>query len=291
MKKLPQTKKLLFFIDNLPAPFSHLKELFFPAKWKVAMEQHPSYQITYIISGKGEIFFQEWKTLEAGDIIIIKPHTPHAWRIPDDHTLQIFVFSFDLSKEMFSHLQYYLDQIFIRHDHKNLTTVPIVIIHDEFRWAPLLDKIRNEIRMGLELNDLLIRAHLWESLIELIRKILQTDTSGKKISSNRIMDKVRRFMEANYDRPLRLKDLGAAVHLKQKYFCELFSKNAGISPMKYLKNIRLQKARTLLESSDLRIGEIAAAVGFEDSHFFSRIFTHETGRSPRLYRQALIKVE
>ena len=57
--------------------------------------------------------------------------------------------------------------------------------------------------------------------------------------------------------------------------------------MKYLTNLRIERAKELLAHSDLRAADIAEAVGYNDPHYFYEIFKKKTGQTPGAYRDAL----
>ena len=59
------------------------------------------------------------------------------------------------------------------------------------------------------------------------------------------------------------------------------------SPANYINSIRLSRAASLLESTDLEIGAIALQSGFSDMAYFSRLFRRHFGVSPRDYRRAI----
>jgi transcriptional regulator GlxA family with amidase domain len=60
----------------------------------------------------------------------------------------------------------------------------------------------------------------------------------------------------------------------------------GMSMTRYLRTLRLSKARELLSTTALNISEVAYAVGFEDPKYFSRVFSEEFGVSPGNFRQS-----
>lgn len=68
-------------------------------------------------------------------------------------------------------------------------------------------------------------------------------------------------------------------------FAHLFTENYGLSPYKYLLNIRLSQAKYLLTQTNINISEIAKSVGYDDPFYFSRIFKKNFGISPNKYRQ------
>ena len=64
-------------------------------------------------------------------------------------------------------------------------------------------------------------------------------------------------------------------------FYHLFSTETGQPPYEFLEFLRLDRAKHLLESSRLKIQDVAAEVGFDDALKFSRCFKHRVGLSPR----------
>lgn len=68
----------------------------------------------------------------------------------------------------------------------------------------------------------------------------------------------------------------------------LFRQQTGMTINHYLRQIRLCQAKCLLRRSEYRISDIAARCGFEDSNYFSVVFTREAGMTPREYRQRFI---
>ena len=59
----------------------------------------------------------------------------------------------------------------------------------------------------------------------------------------------------------------------------------GVTPITYLTRYRLKQARALLEAGQRSITEVALAVGFADSAYFSRVFQREVGVSPSAYQR------
>ena len=58
-----------------------------------------------------------------------------------------------------------------------------------------------------------------------------------------------------------------------------------MSPIAYLTKTRMENARRLLLDADLTIKEVAAQVGYQDAHYFSRAFARESGMAPTAYRR------
>jgi AraC-like DNA-binding protein len=93
-----------------------------------------------------------------------------------------------------------------------------------------------------------------------------------------------RFMEMHYSQAITLQQLAKHVNLSPAYFSTLFKKETTCSPIDYLIQYRIGKAKELLLESDSRTYEIAEMVGIPDHSYFSRIFKKMTGMNPKSFR-------
>lgn len=96
----------------------------------------------------------------------------------------------------------------------------------------------------------------------------------------------REYMARNFSNPeLTLSDIASATHLSTAHFGRLFRQTVSITPLSYLRSLRIEQSRFLLERTNRRISEVAMEVGFKDPLHFSRVFRQIVGFSPRSYRQ------
>lgn len=92
------------------------------------------------------------------------------------------------------------------------------------------------------------------------------------------------YIEEHLDRDLSLVELASLVHLSVTHFARAFKAAYGIAPYRYIIRRRVQRAKVLLQTSDLNIASIAASVGFGSQSRFSQLFTRVTGFTPSLFR-------
>jgi AraC-like DNA-binding protein len=91
--------------------------------------------------------------------------------------------------------------------------------------------------------------------------------------------------DANLARPLSVAELARQAERSTSGITGLFRAYCGTSPVQWVNRRRVERARELLATSGLPVGEIGAAVGIEDPFYFSRLFKKLTGQSPRAYRK------
>jgi AraC-like DNA-binding protein len=98
--------------------------------------------------------------------------------------------------------------------------------------------------------------------------------------------RVMEFIEANIDQPLPLDDLAASAAVSPFHFHRQFKRSTGITPHRYILQVRMERAKALLSGSDLPLAEVAARVGFADQSHFTSTFRKTTSMTPRSYRNA-----
>lgn len=92
------------------------------------------------------------------------------------------------------------------------------------------------------------------------------------------------FMETSFAENIAIADVIERSHYSHRHFIRLFSTAYGMTPQRYLLDVRIRHASTMLRDSLLPITEIAIRCGFDDSNYFSRIFRKYTGHSPSEFR-------
>ena len=94
------------------------------------------------------------------------------------------------------------------------------------------------------------------------------------------------YLEEHYMEDSPVKKAGELSHYSQRHFERLFSDTYGITPSRYLIDVRIKHARSLLVTSDMPIATIAQQCGFCDASYFTKVFRENTGVSPRNYRMS-----
>ena len=95
------------------------------------------------------------------------------------------------------------------------------------------------------------------------------------------ISEVLAYLERHYAKPLAVEDLAGVAGMSPTSLFHLFKEIMDRSPIDYLIHLRIDKARQLLRRGGMRVGEVSAAVGFNDSNYFARQFRRITGHSPR----------
>lgn len=93
------------------------------------------------------------------------------------------------------------------------------------------------------------------------------------------------FLETHYSSFITMEQVAKTVHLSEKYVCKCFKAQYGVPPQRYLLRVRMERAKSLLKTTDLQITEIAKSVGYASPLVFSTAFKQYAGVSPSLLRK------
>lgn len=123
-------------------------------------------------------------------------------------------------------------------------------------------------------------------LLLVMSRLIKANSQGGEAGTRpeQYVRKVKQYIEDNYSFRITVSDLARHVGLERTYLYRIFARQLGISPQKYLAEFRLRKATQMLRESELSIGEIAAATGFQDISYFYRVFAEKYKLTPKKYR-------
>lgn len=141
----------------------------------------------------------------------------------------------------------------------------------------------SDARWGYELRLRQALSELWLALYDLARPAMES--GGPAAPSDALIKALLVYIHENYARNLSVDELAAAVHISRRACFRVFRQNLRMTPLEYLRQYRLSKARTLLESTRLPVTEIAYACGLGSSSYFGKTFREAFGCTPGAYRR------
>ena len=103
--------------------------------------------------------------------------------------------------------------------------------------------------------------------------------------------KARNFIHEHSDEELSLTQVAKAVNISGNHLSEKFKQVTGVNFVDYIARARFEKARGLLHGPNLRVSEIAFAVGFQSLSQFNRVFRKLSGKSPTELRAGARQAE
>ncbi len=150
------------------------------------------------------------------------------------------------------------------------------------------EDISNILGESINFYDALTRFETQEEVNEWIKGIAETAmdymAEKKDIRVSRTVIRVQEFVRDNYNKDITLKAASDYVGLSESHLSCIFTKKTGETFTDYLTRIRIERAKELLETTNMKIYEVSVNVGYANAEHFSRVFKKLTGRSPNNYK-------
>ena len=107
----------------------------------------------------------------------------------------------------------------------------------------------------------------------------------KEACRNVIIETAKNYIKNNYHKDISLDDVSREVNISPYYFSKLFKETTGENFIEYLTNLRMDKAKELLQTTECSMKEICVKTGYSDPNYFSRSFKKNVGVTPTEYKE------
>ena len=145
----------------------------------------------------------------------------------------------------------------------------------------------NDLNIMDEINSCATLTKINEIVLEFIHRA-QTKIKKNITRPKQLADKIEKYIFNNYTREeLSLNMMAKELFISTSYISAIFKNDIGKSFVDYLTQVRVEKAKNLLLTSQHKTYEVGAMVGYRTPQYFSTIFKKETGDSPSQYRKKI----
>ncbi len=194
----------------------------------------------------------------------------------------------DYDKYYFTHLQSVSEESLRSDLIRNYLLVDVVLTITQFigNLGGKVDQIIPEIN---DIEDLLKSVSDTNQMNEMLKKLVVSALifRDSKVNHERskLIQKAKLYIDAHFSDPdLKMNQVAAKFNISSGHFSTVFSQEIGETFRDYISNLRINRAKELLRSTDLKTSEISTQVGYNDSHYFSTIFKKNTGLPPQQFR-------
>lgn len=122
-------------------------------------------------------------------------------------------------------------------------------------------------------------------MIEILKLYTSDLKRYQKAREDYLVKQAQKYISEHYADELALANIAEQSHFHPNYFSSLFKKKTGITIRDYILKTRIEKAKELMEDPEMKLIDIALAVGYQDQAHFNRAFKNFTGISPSQYRK------
>lgn len=247
---------------------------------------HDFPELAFILSGVGRYHIEgEIYEVREGDLLILNPGVKHEAVLSENGSVpstEFFVGFSDIQIPGYPH---------------NYLPVPdgghIIHTTGEFRQkiSRLCASMEMENTVCKEGRYFMMKAYLMQMILLVIREQCEAISPAgsyafESVNKKYVVERIITYFEDHYNEKISLDQIAENMYLSPFYISKIFKSEIGDTPIRHLINIRLDRAKMLLESGNgSSIQEIAAMVGYDDAYHFSKLFKKRYGMSPSQARK------
>jgi AraC family transcriptional regulator len=259
-------------VEHYQAPPNHLCEQS-PSALLTHWLSFPSAQPMHLVQNHGERWHES--IVKQGDLVLVPAGQPTYWRGPTNTPM--------------SNLSIYLQPESIAQTARSANLNPDRIeLMDCFSQSDLhlyqiAMMLLAELRSGGIMGELYVESLTQVLVIHLLRyySVFQPKIANRYHLPPRRLENAIDYIHAHLDSDLSMAQIASSVNTSPTYFASLFKAATGISLHQYVIKQRVERAKLLLETTDLPIFNIASQVGFANSSHLTYHCKRQTGMTPR----------
>lgn len=250
--------------------------------WENDLHSHNYFQMVAILSGSGTVWTDDVPSeISKEQVYLFFPLVEHAIFCGKQSSVPLKMLDI---KFTVNHPMLFAD----------LSKLGNMFTLENFSWfARMFDRIIEESAQLKPFYCEITSAYLIEMLVRIVREKLGTperadsmDAPAQSISTYKGVDvgALMEYINFNYSHIISLEDLSTLAKVNKTTLIGIFKEAYGTTPIRYINNLRLCKAKELLLNSGLSVSEIADLVGFQSIHYFSRFFKNKENCTPMEFR-------
>jgi len=210
--------------------------------------------------------------LSPGELLVIQSGTPHVYGADRE-----CLWAISWMQLAGVNLAFFLNQIGVTADQ------PVIQIGDDPQLPALFHELLGVIEAGCTPAHLSQAAQSIARLFELLSGQLRGQACSEADAAQKIRQSIA-YMSEHLDQPLQVAALAAKANISQSHYFALFKRYIGSTPIEYFTQLRIQRACHLLSTTSMSVKGVAAALGYDDPFYFSRVFRSVQGVAPSDFR-------
>lgn len=239
---------------------------------------HGGCELIHIINGTVQIELPRGRlTGRPGDTLLVPSNTLHRDNFDTVKGLKVFmvVFVWAAESDYFAMVK--------------PLALPIASTRVAEDMARLFDRLQAGLDFGTKADHLLVCSQVHSILLMILREALRNNPQHGAQEKNAygerhrrlLMLQARQYLDEHFAEPISLDQLAHMLNVSPFYLSHVFSRESDFSLFTYLTNLRMRRARALLQAGTGNVTYVAHAVGYEDEGYFSKVFRKYFGVPPR----------
>lgn len=231
------------------------------------------YQLLYVAAGKAHFFFDgKERIITKGNMVLFRPGETQMYYLYAAEKPETYWVHFTGSD---------VDQLLDYYQMPKNENVFFTGTSPDYQW--LFRQMIQELQLQRANYEDLLNMNL-RHIFLLINRYLK---EGKEIGTE-MLDEIERathYFNENYNQHIVIEDYAAEHLMTPCWFIQNFKRITKFSPMQYIISLRITNAMNLLDNTEYNVTQIAAAVGYENTQYFHRLFRKHTGMTPTEYKK------
>lgn len=242
--------------------------------WEMnGMHYHFAYELFFLEEGtRTYIINDKIYNISAGDVILIKPNILHKTQ----------------SKKNFKRYVIYFNESYISRYAKPELKERLLKCFDETEAISLSKELFSTALKYItaagnsddDIYKFICLTNILNILSQNTKSFVKKDFSPKNSEAQKILE----YINENFITLENITDIAERFFITKYHLCRIFKESTGISVVKYINGLKIQKACSLLDKTNLTVTEIGFDCGFNSSMYFCKTFKQITGTSPLKYR-------
>jgi two-component system response regulator YesN len=146
-------------------------------------------------------------------------------------------------------------------------------------------------RNSITVDEILSRSSTYDDIVDQLCRIYKEAAERNResgLSSEGIVDAAIEFLQCSLYRNISVRELAEKLGFSISYVHRVLHSALGKSPMEYFNSLKIEEAKHLMKRyPNMKVKEIAKSLGFQDQHYFSKVFKAHASLSPMEYRRRL----
>ena len=237
------------------------------------------YQLIYISSGRAHFYFDgEEKIIPKGNMVLFRPKETQMYYLYADDKPETYWVHFSGSD-----VDILLDYYQMPRDENVFFTGT----SPDYQW--LFRQMIQELQLQRANYEDFLNINLRHIFLLINRYLKEGNDVGTEMLDE--VERATHYFNEHYNEPIVIEDYAKERAMTVNWFTQNFKKVTKVTPMQYILSLRITNAMNLIDNTDYNMTQIADAVGYNNSMYFSRIFKKHTGMTPTEYKNRNNNIE
>lgn len=262
--------------ENLPFNLLYVTHSEYEKSWHSTPHSHHFTELFYIVSGVGSFVLPDREIpVKQNDLVVINPNVEHTEKSNENDSLEYIALG--IQGIMFSLVP----------EEDELPIGLFTYQGEQKETLFYLNQLLTEIQKQETDYELVCQNIINVLIIKLKRAKNITVESHDSESLHQTVAQVIHYIKYNFNETITLDTLANVANINKYYLSHCFKQDTGLSPIEYVTKVRIEEAKTLLETTDFTISIISEACGFSSQSLFAQTFRRFENTTPSRYRKSI----